>query len=384
MKKFFERIISMLLVCVITSGLSMEVFAANNYTCEVYQQCVSNGNEIYEVTKSKSKLRKHPFETKDNVLCKIEKGKLLSVSGYTVNERGNKWAVVVYFDESDNSYKEAYMYSGNIKKHKHSYMTALENEEGILKVCVDCSYAIVNTKEEEATQQLLSIVDQAVKGDYSAENTTFFGILARVIASELVPIVPDFRDFCYDFDHNAPAWLILLDIACVLPMVSYLKHADTLRSISKEADNVDEVMEMTEYALRNSKKGDVFLHVFKGNGVIDNKIIGGHNLDSFLEIADKNGAIINKISKHKSVDGIYKYDYSINGVKGSKTVYDSAVYTDDEIKEFAIQALTNAEFHETKNYMEGVASNGLWFRFHIDLDNTALDSFYPIFNSSLK
>lgn len=125
-------------------------------------------------------------------------------------------------------------------------------------------------------------------------------------------------------------------------------------------------------------------------------IKGGHNMGEFNKyIVDKPITITSR-TPHPTIDGItlirYQYPKYYNGeiLEGEfnfrlKTVYDPAVFTDDEIIQLGIEAMQNglnAGMFEIRSgnttSIDGVASNGLQFKgFRNEITNE-ITNFFPV------
>ena len=164
-------------------AIQNSVFERNPYVCYNYQQCTANDHDMYEIIKQDAPLRQEPRNT-GKVIVRLSEGQLLSVAQVVRNEKNNDWMRVEYTDE-DGIVRSAYMYSGNCNKHTHTYAKILESNEGSMKVCVTCAYAVVESNGQTVSENLRSIADQAIRGDYSDSNLTFWGLVARIVVGEL-------------------------------------------------------------------------------------------------------------------------------------------------------------------------------------------------------
>jgi hypothetical protein len=350
------------------------------YVCNSYEECTSGGT-CYEVIKDDAPLRAADHN-KGTVLARLKKGQLLRVKAVRKNSKGNNWAVVEYI-RADHKTARAYMYTGNITKHTtHKYMTVLEGKNGNLKICMTCGYGVASSGNQKETCDMMCVADQAVRGDYSDNNTSFWGLVARVAVGEIpfAGTAADIRDLVYDATNDPNALYIGLDLLALIPIVGslkYLSHMDNL----KHADTVATAAKVGVKAGKYSFGGEAFRHFVMGNGVKGKAVSGAHNLDYFINTLQANGGSIVSKTPHPSVKGVYEITYKAGAdkevYKTAKTVYDPDIISDAQMNEWAVEALSNAKpVTGTTDMICGSASNGLRFEAYIDGSKT-ITSFYP-------
>lgn len=373
-------------------AVNNSVFERNPYVCYNYQQCTANDHDVYEITKQDAPLRQEPRNT-GKVIARLSEGQLLSVAQIVRNEKNNDWMRVEYTDE-DGIVRNAYMYSGNCTAHRHVYTNVLNNSNGTLKICTKCAYSIVTANGQSIEKELISVLDQAVMGDYSQDDMDFWGLAARVLVGEIpyVGTAADVRDLVYDLTHNAHIGIIALDAIALVPLIGILKNADELYAL-KYANDIANTGEMVVKVGKYNLSADT-LRTFMFGKVIDGKKINGknvrgaHNMQNFLQAITENGGELNKCIqtpvKHPTVDGIYNITYRVSETKDyakyAKTVYDPNVISDSQMFIWATEALSNANLmSDTSDYIVGWASNGLKFVGEIDSAGNIVH-FYPQFD----
>ena len=148
---------------------------------------------------------------------------------------------------------------------------------------------------------------------------------------------------------------------------------------------------------RNSREYsiDCRTHLYEGKiGRKQKGVLGGHNLETFLKVFkdsgfDLNDCILN-VEAHPSIKGIYEIEYRIplkNGkgeiipnqykkIKQPKTVYDPAVFSDEQIYELGKEALDSGKIFGRE--IHGCAHNGLKFMGYFDGEKQEITSFFPV------
>ena len=363
---------------------------ANPYVCYNYQQCTAGGNSIYEITKDNAPLReKASGEAK--IITRLAAGQLLSVVQVVRNDKNNNWLRIEYIN-AQGKITSAYMYAGNCKAHVHTYTNALKNKNGTLKICTMCAYAIVTTEGKSVEKQLVSVLDQAVKGDYSKEDADFWGLVGRVLVGELpyVSVVADARDLFYDLTHNAHIGILALDALALVPVLGILKHSDGLYAL-KYANDIGNASEMVVKVGKYNLSDEVlnlFMFGKGGKGIKGKNVSGAHNMQNFMRVITDNGGDLGKCIdntvKHPTVEGIYNITYRAGDskalAKSPKTVYDPSVISDAQMFIWATEALSNAKVVDgTTDMIAGWASNGLKFEAKVDAAGNILH-FYPQFD----
>lgn len=356
----------------------------NPYVCYNYQQCTADGHSIYEVTKDNAPLREKAGN-EGKIITRLEAGQLLSVTQVVRNEKNNKWLRIEYINEQGET-SSAYMYAGNCKGHVHNYTNALKNKNGTLKICTMCAYSIVTADGKSVEKQLVSVLDQAVKGDYSKEDADFWGLVGRVLVGEIpgVGVIADARDLFYDLTHNANIGILALDALALVPVLGLLKHADGLYAL-KYANDIGNAGEMV-VKIGKYKLNDRVLQLFMfGKGINGKNVSGAHNMQNFMNtITSKGGNLskcIDNTIAHPSIEGIYNITYRVGDskalAKSPKTVYDPSVISDSQMFIWATEALSHAKKVDgTTDMIVGWASNGLKFEAKVDAAGNVLH-FYP-------
>lgn len=133
MKKF-TKFLSLLLVLVLFVGMIPAPVHAASTT-------------YLEVTRSNAPVRADKFDT-GKVVERCSKGEVLKSTGTTWNWKGSKWFKV----QLDGSSKTYYIYSGNVKTHKHSYKNTVTFDGVTYKIC-SCGYINVTAKTQMKLQQ---------------------------------------------------------------------------------------------------------------------------------------------------------------------------------------------------------------------------------------
>ncbi|OEP30919.1 hypothetical protein AJM39_13995 [Listeria monocytogenes] len=147
---------------------------------------------------------------------------------------------------------------------------------------------------------------------------------------------------------------------------------------------------------------DAFEHIFKGEGISRQGVVSGaHNIEEFYRVLTEAGYSIDDciISQkpHPYLEGITEITYRIKRHKltpsgiltdppeyrisraYSKTVFDPAVYSNEQIYEWGLEAMKNViEVNEGGGYVIGEASNGLKFKAFFVEDSGVINNFFPI------
>ena len=214
-----------------------------NFTCKNYADC-NVGGECYEVLEDNVRVREAP-EKYSNIIGYVSSSNLVKVKYFVTNNSGNTWAAIGYTD-SDGE-KEAYIYSERIALHKnHQMLSVACTKNGDISTCIVCGYSVATyndgTTSETVECDLMCIADQAVLGDYY-DNTTFWGLAARILVGELPGLgtAADVRDFVYDLTHGGNIVNLGLDAMALLPLVGAAKYSaslDNLKFTGKVADTI--------------------------------------------------------------------------------------------------------------------------------------------------
>lgn len=137
MKKNWKRIVTLLMALVLFVGMVPAPIQAASTT-------------YLEVTRDNAPIRAKSHD-EGKIIDRCEKGVVLKSSGAFLNYKLNKWYKVEYQG------KTRYIYSGNVKTHKHAYQNL--NYDGVTYQICDCGK--VNVK---ATTQIKSVQANAIAG----------------------------------------------------------------------------------------------------------------------------------------------------------------------------------------------------------------------------
>ncbi|EAK9824465.1 hypothetical protein FDQ22_14035 [Listeria monocytogenes] len=153
---------------------------------------------------------------------------------------------------------------------------------------------------------------------------------------------------------------------------------------------------------RVEMRPDAFEHIFKGEGISRQGVVSGaHNIEEFYRVLTEAGYSLDDciISQkpHPYLEGITEITYRIKRHKltpsgiltdppeyrisraYSKTVFDPAVYSNEQIYEWGLEAMKNViEVNEGGGYVIGEASNGLKFKAFFVEDSGVINNFFPI------
>lgn len=246
MKKAKRLIAGLLVFCIATVSMGSENMLAANYTCANYVECGKEG-DCYEVVCDNAPLRDSPGK-QGKVLAYLSRGKLICVTRDVRNRYGNLWKVVTYTDNSGHR-GEAYIYSENCLQHKfHAFQPMLRSNIGSLEVCTVCGYATAAVGAEVESCDLRCVANQMVKGDYADEDTTFWGLVARIAVGE-IPVIgtaSDIRDLVYDCTHNAGVLTIGTDLLALVPLIGALKFLAKTDNIKLVAQHGDEALRYSD------------------------------------------------------------------------------------------------------------------------------------------
>ena len=139
-------------------------------------------------------------------------------------------------------------------------------------------------------------------------------------------------------------------------------------------------------------------------GKIDSKqrgVIGGHNRSAFERTLREAGFSVEdcviRVTEHPEIKGVYEIEYRIprreygasgklevipgqyKRIKEVKTVYDSAVISDEQMRQWGIEAMEEGilagRIKDRK--IEGYAKNGLKFVGYIGLSDEKITNFFP-------
>lgn len=378
-----KKILCIIMSLVLLMGcLPVTAFAAtedNPYICYNYTDCTENG-EIYEVIDDGCPVRAKS-KSSAKILTRLDAGMFVSVKEIKVTARLTRWARIEYPDGE--KIKSAWIFIGNLEKHKHDFTTVMKDGRDNLRLCYRCGHAICETDGQVIIGNITSIVAQTVLGDFSEEKTTILGFIGRCIASELW--VADVRDIISDLWYGAPWQVIGMDLAGIIPLVSvaklYAKNSDMLPDLVKHGGKllkntpeiVNGVYDLGKYKIPETVM-NTFLYGNRGLNKAQNGIQGAHNLTAFKHsLGNVNGQIVQKTA-HSTIDGVYNILYTFEKSDGTtatariaKTVYDTEKITDMEMLQYMMEAFSNPrKIPGTDNRYVGKALNGLWFEGSID------------------
>ena len=145
-------------------------------------------------------------------------------------------------------------------------------------------------------------------------------------------------------------------------------------------------------------------HMVKGELAVGRErnkgIKGGHNYDNFKATLQENGLQVEdcivSIRRSQNFPGLMEVQYRIpqkdskgNVIPGqyryirkTKTVYDPAYYSDEQMLEWGREAMREAKksnrIGNKQRLFEGQASNGMWFQGYLDLETGEITNYHPI------
>ena len=213
--------------------------SAEDYTCSGYDECTENGAETYIVAKDDCPIR-DAASGKGKIVARVPKGQLLSVKRVFWTWNLRRWAEVQIIGTN----KSAYVYIENIAKHEsHSYITLVENENGNIGFWAICGYTTAQAQEDKASVNLNSVLDQAIKGSFSKESNSFFGIAAQILVGEIpyVGTAADIRDIIGDIANGESEGILALDCIALIPLIGALKFTDDTALVAKHADDLSDL-----------------------------------------------------------------------------------------------------------------------------------------------
>lgn len=244
MKKYLVRFVSLVLVLVVAAGMIIPAYAVD-YTCSSYEECTEGGAEVYIITKDNCPIRTEP-NGDAKVAARGKTGQLISVSDVFRTKRFTKWAKINVIGSND----VLYCHIDNIERHsKHAFVRILDTNKGYLDFCSVCGYSTAKSDKEVQSCNLACVADQALWGNLSDYNPSFWGVVAQIIVGEIpgVNVLTDARDLIGDILNGENLGVVLLDAAALLPLVGALKYADELSFITKNADEFHDAAKKTEY-----------------------------------------------------------------------------------------------------------------------------------------
>ena len=250
MKNLMIRAITLLLLISMSLGCAQPAFAKeSDFTCDNYAECTENGAKIYMITKNNCPIRKEPHN-KGEVVARGQKGQLISVSKVFWTKKMTRWCEINVIG----SKQKLYIYIDNCQPHVHSYVTLLSNDKGYVNYCAMCGIAVAKADKQAAACDFTCVVDQAVKGSFSAKDSTFAGVLAQIVAGELLGPIADARDLVGDILKGESGWIIATDLMALIPLVGALKYSDELVVLGK---NSDKAKHLDDFAKAGKKAGQI-------------------------------------------------------------------------------------------------------------------------------
>ena len=146
MKKYFSRMVSIVLALIMVVGMAVPAFAASSE----YTGKVGGIDDGVTVTKDNAPLRASA-NGKDTILCHVAKGAVLERVGTARSGAfgHNKWYRVKYEG------KEYFLFSENAEVHEHKYKKFYV-EETSFKIC-DCGKVVFTTKQKVEVKHMESL-----------------------------------------------------------------------------------------------------------------------------------------------------------------------------------------------------------------------------------
>lgn len=180
------------------------------FTCVDYEDCTADDSKIYIVTKDDCPIRESPGLF-GKIVSKAKKGQLISVKKVSWYLRAlSRWAEL----NVTGSNKKYYVHVGNIDLHEsHNFTNALTTNKGTVDFCSVCGVGKATLQDQSTYCDLTCVLDQAVKGSFSKEQTSFISIIAQIIVGEIPGLgtLADCRDLLGDIMNGEPAWVIAVD-----------------------------------------------------------------------------------------------------------------------------------------------------------------------------
>ena len=388
---------------IVTNGETTKVFMEG---FDVYQ--VKNGNDIYyENLQNKVSL--------ENGVLYVDLDGILNETGYSYYVNGTSYHIKSV-EEVINKVVSSNIYGNH---EVVASKTIVDDVNSIVEVAKDeVLVSLIPTSEGWFYSVMVPAANQSLKGNYYDGDFTWEGLVGEIIVGEL-PIVgqiADVRDVIADLQNWEWSWMHALqtgmDLVGVIPIIGALKYTDELVSTArktgkvldagsvtktnkllKQADNVDDVVDVGKKTLKRSSKyvqsvkdsvknvndlkamtkhpeifsSDAIEHTFLGNGT------GGFHYNG---LSISNGKILSIASPPKS-NGVYEAFVEINGkkIKKAKTFFPDD-WLPSDIMEVAEEAFFNGKVDPLKNQIRYLTKFGIEVWLNLD-DFGKVVSWFP-------
>lgn len=211
---------------------------AGRYTCDDYEDCTSDGADIYVIAEDNCPIRKSPGLFGE-VVTRAKKGQLVSVKKVSWHLLAlSRWAELNVSD-SDEKY---YIHIGNLQLHDtHTFVNALTTSKGTVDFCSVCGIGKATLGGQTTTCDLTCILEQTIMGSFSTKEANFISIIAQIIVGEIPYLgsVADARDLIGDVLNGKSILEVGIDaFAVFVPLVGMFKYTDEVLLITKNADEL--------------------------------------------------------------------------------------------------------------------------------------------------
>ncbi|MBE6772955.1 MAG: hypothetical protein E7544_01900 [Ruminococcaceae bacterium] len=213
-----------------------------DFICVDYEDCTKDDSRIFVITEDNCPIREAPNNL-GKVYTRAKKDQLISVKSVFWTWRFSRWAEI-RLPDSDKSY---YIYTGNCEEHiTHSFVNVVSTDAGEISFCTICGITLAETKTETVSFNIISILDQVLKGTYSDEQVTATSIIAQIIVGEVLPgsvsTIADIRDLLGDIHNGESVGVLLMDMVAIIPIGTMIKGGDKLTLLTKNADEITSIV----------------------------------------------------------------------------------------------------------------------------------------------